>query len=116
MLLTYTEAISSHFTTDGQSVRPSWRRAPFGTHDQILICYHGTSSLTRGQVCPLLVVLSLSDVTPQKIKLFIICTICRTYNAYNIFKSPCQSRSCRADCAISCPTLFYNDSLVTWTS
>jgi len=23
----------SHFTTDGQSVSPSWRRTPVGTHD-----------------------------------------------------------------------------------
>jgi hypothetical protein len=27
----------SHVTTDGQSVSPSWCRAPFGAHDQILI-------------------------------------------------------------------------------
>jgi hypothetical protein len=27
----------SHITTDGQSVSPSWCRAPSGAHDQILI-------------------------------------------------------------------------------
>jgi hypothetical protein len=27
----------SHFTTDGQSVRLSWCRAPSGDHDQILV-------------------------------------------------------------------------------
>jgi hypothetical protein len=27
----------SHFTTDGQSVSPSWCRTPFGAHDHILI-------------------------------------------------------------------------------
>jgi hypothetical protein len=27
----------SHVTTDGQSVSPSWCRAPSGAHDQIFI-------------------------------------------------------------------------------
>jgi hypothetical protein len=27
----------SHITTDGQSVSPSWCRAPSGAHDQIFI-------------------------------------------------------------------------------
>jgi hypothetical protein len=38
-----------------QSVHPSWRRAPFGTHNQVLTCCQ-----TRGRVCQLLVVQSLS--------------------------------------------------------
>jgi len=29
---------SPRHLTDGPSDRPSWRRAPFGTHDQMLMC------------------------------------------------------------------------------
>jgi hypothetical protein len=50
----------SHVTTDGQSVSPSWCRAPFGAHDQILItvwqllfCRCRAPPLTRGRVCHL---------------------------------------------------------------
>jgi hypothetical protein len=50
----------SHFTTDNQSVSPSWCRAPSGAHDQILIsvwhllfCQCRAPPLTRGRVCHL---------------------------------------------------------------
>jgi hypothetical protein len=50
----------SHFTTDGQSVSPSWCRAQSGAHDQIFILYEsycpvymGRPLLTRGRVCHL---------------------------------------------------------------
>jgi hypothetical protein len=54
----------SHFATDGQSASPSWCRARFGTHDQILslksdrysVTRHVASSLTTGRVCYLLFV------------------------------------------------------------
>jgi hypothetical protein len=48
----------SHIATDGQSVSKSWCRAPSRAHDQIFItmwqllsCYCGAPSLTRGRVC-----------------------------------------------------------------
>jgi hypothetical protein len=44
----------SHFTTDGQSVSPSWFRAPSGAHDQILITvWHLLFCRCRGRVCHL---------------------------------------------------------------
>jgi hypothetical protein len=63
--------------------------------------HHGASSLITGWDCLLLVILSLSGVTVQKRKLFIICTISNIYNIYNMCKASCQSRPCRADYAIS---------------
>jgi hypothetical protein len=58
----------SHIATDGQSVSQSvstsWYRAPSGAHDQIFItvwqlqsCYCRASSLTRGRVCLLYMLL-----------------------------------------------------------
>jgi hypothetical protein len=40
------DLIQSHFTTDYQSVSPSWCRAPSGAHDQILFtdCKEDTAS------------------------------------------------------------------------
>jgi hypothetical protein len=50
----------SHIATDGQSVCLSWRRAPAGAHDQIILlvwkllsCPCGAPFLTRGRVCRL---------------------------------------------------------------
>jgi hypothetical protein len=51
----------SHISADGQSASPSWCRAPFGTHDQMLslrsdrysVSRPVASSLTKGRVCHL---------------------------------------------------------------
>jgi hypothetical protein len=39
----------SHFTTDGQSVSPSWCRAPSGAHDQIFILYESYCPVYMGR-------------------------------------------------------------------
>jgi hypothetical protein len=51
---------AAHVMTDGQSVSPSWCRAPSGAHDQILntvrqllLCRYRAPPLTRGRVCHL---------------------------------------------------------------
>ena len=56
----------SHIATDGQSVSKSWCRAPSGAHDQIFITverygfvFCGASSLTRGRVCLIYMLLAL---------------------------------------------------------
>jgi hypothetical protein len=62
---------------------------------------HGASSLTRGRVYLVLVVLSLSVVTIQNIKLFIIYTICNMYNIRNMYKTRYQSRPLSTDYTVS---------------
>jgi hypothetical protein len=59
----------SHIATDSRSICKSWCRAPSGVHDQIFItlwhlrsCFSGAPSLTRGRVCLLYMLLSLSSV------------------------------------------------------
>jgi hypothetical protein len=59
---------SSHIATDGQSVSKFWCRAPSGAHDQIFItvwhlrpCFCGAPSLTRGRVCLLYMLLTLTS-------------------------------------------------------
>jgi hypothetical protein len=58
----------SHIATDGRSVSKSLCRAPSGAHDQIFItvwqlrsCFCGASSLTRGRVCVLYMLLVLAS-------------------------------------------------------
>jgi hypothetical protein len=46
----------------------------------------------------LLVVLPLSVVTTHKIKLLTLCTV---YDIYNMYKTYCQSRFCKANYASS---------------
>jgi hypothetical protein len=51
----------SHVAAESLSVSPFWRRAPFGTHDDIsclsieiyCFCCHRAHSLTRGRACHL---------------------------------------------------------------
>jgi hypothetical protein len=57
----------SHIATDGQSMSKSWCRAPSVAHDQIFItlwqlrsCFCGAPSLTRGRVCLLYMLLTLT--------------------------------------------------------
>jgi hypothetical protein len=59
----------SHIATDGQSISNSLCRAPSGAHDQIFIalwplqsCFYGASSLTRGRVCLLYVLMVLASI------------------------------------------------------
>jgi hypothetical protein len=59
----------SYIATDGQSISKSWFRAPSGAHDQIFItvwqllsCFCGAPSLTRGRVCLLYILLALASV------------------------------------------------------
>jgi hypothetical protein len=65
---TITSQNQSHIATDGQSVSKSWCRAPSGAHDQIFVtvwqlrtCSCGVPSLTRGHVCHLYMLLTLSS-------------------------------------------------------
>jgi hypothetical protein len=76
---------------------------------------HGASSLKIRRVCLFLVILSLSDVTIQKVRLFRVCTICNICSIYDMYKIPCHSRPCRAHHAVIRSILFYNDTWVTWT-
>jgi hypothetical protein len=39
----------SHIATDGQSVGPSWCRAPSGAHDQIFILFESYSPVFMGR-------------------------------------------------------------------
>jgi hypothetical protein len=39
----------SHVTTDGQSVSPSWCRAPSGAHDQIFLLLESYSPVLMGR-------------------------------------------------------------------
>jgi len=57
---------------------PTWNSWPdvYMLSDHYGFSRFAASSLTRGRVCLLLVVLSLSGVSLHKIKLFIICIIC----------------------------------------
>jgi hypothetical protein len=58
----------SHIATDDQPVSKSWCRAPSGAYDHIFItvwhllsCFREASSLTRGRVCPLYMLLALAS-------------------------------------------------------
>jgi hypothetical protein len=59
----------SHITTDVNSISKSWCLAPSGAHDQIFItlwqllsCFCGAPSLTRGRVCLFYMLLALTNV------------------------------------------------------
>jgi hypothetical protein len=59
----------SHIATDGQSISKSWFRDPCGVDGQIFIAlwqlrswFYGASSLTRGRVCLLHMLLALASV------------------------------------------------------
>jgi hypothetical protein len=94
----------SHIATDVQSARPSWYRAPSGTHDQMLshksdlysMSRPVASSLMRGRVCHLSFVLVL--VKNCNIFTVQIYTIHKT-NYKQYIHGLCQFRQCAADYA-----------------
>jgi len=85
------------------SVSPSWRRAPFGTRDQILISCHTVAVLfwrEDGPVCCLSCVSYLSLYRRER------CTIYHVCNIYIMYKASCLSRFCKADYVVSVPLCF----------
>jgi hypothetical protein len=86
----------SHIATDGQSVCPSWRRAPAGAHDQIFLlvwkllsCPCGAPSLTRGRVCRLSVMVgSISSLSFVQLFTILLLKHNRMYNIYKASVSP----------------------------
>jgi hypothetical protein len=61
------QSSQSRVTTDGQSASLSWNKVPSGAYDQIfitvrqlLVCWCGALSLTRGRVCRLQLPLALA--------------------------------------------------------
>jgi hypothetical protein len=88
----------SHIATDGQSVCPSWRRAPAAAHDQIFLlvwkllsCLCGAPSLTRGRVCRLSVMVCIFS-SLSFVQLFTILLL-KPNRMYNICKGPVSSGS-----------------------
>jgi hypothetical protein len=74
-LLTMTDQSQSYLTTDDQSASLSWCQATIRSHDQFFflleiffrqlwVCYFVASSLTRGLVCNLLLLLGLASADP----------------------------------------------------